>query len=571
MKTIPRILVIIGCLLSSIGMQAMPEVTIGDDNTTKMSNGAISIRIDPKGRVVSCRTGETELIGKGCRWYLSYNSDKYHELDASRAYVRTESEDMIEVVYTQDAPTAARWSVGYILRKNCAALYTYVVCEGTDTPEGVGEARMVYRLDDEKFHYAYISEEQQGEMPHHSLLAYAEKNSKIQDATFYMPDSSIYTKYNWSAYLRDDHYHGIQNDSMGVWAIGVSREYVNGGPMKQDIMVHSDAKSTLLLQMFQSGHFGAGAPKIEKGMTKFYGPFILYINTGTPEEQREDAARMAARSEAEWPFAWMKHEAYPIERSAVSGRIRTEGDMPAARMRVVLAQPGNEYRQGADYIYWTETDKEGRFTIPNVRPNHYCLSAYALEGENTDRLVVENVDCGKTVDLGEIAWEPTKMGTMVFRIGEADRMTTGFGGSGAPRAYELGKTAPTELTYTVGKSTDKDWFYLQPDKSSWKVVFKGKKGDFCYLTASVAGASQKPVIDIYLNGNPIATWDKWEYELEPSVYRSANGSGAWQVFQYAFPANLLKGGNNTLEFRIDRLKNRGYGGVMWDCIKLEVL
>ena len=555
-------------------LRAQMSVQTGDSRRTVMSNGTLTVRIDQRGRVNSCEYNGTELIAKPNTWYLSYNSAKYHELGATTVTVKRWTDDLIEVVYSNDTIHGAHWSQGFILRKGVSGLYTYLVCEGTDTPEDIGEARVVYRLDDRIFRDGYVNEQAQGLMPDHETMKSIEKSGQIQDATFYLPDSSIYTKYNWAEYMRDDHFHGVMSDHTGVWAIGVSMEYVNGGPMRQDLMVHSDVKSTLLLQMFQAGHYGSASTHFETGVSKIYGPFFLYVNSGeTREAMIADARDQAARQEQQWPFRWMDHPLYETERATVSGQIRITNKMPKSRLRVVLAQPGEVYRQGDDYIFWAETDRSGKFSIPHVRRGTYALHAYAIEGENTDSLELTGVEVtGTDTHLGTIDWAPAKHGTTLWRIGEADRQAGGFALSDAPRAYDNALRCPKDLTFTIGKSNEHtDWYFCQPAKGVWKIKFQVKKikGDSVYFTAAVAGATLQPIIRVLINGEQVAEWTRW-YPKDAAVYRSANQGGVYDLRQCVFPASLLKKGTNTLELAFPKQRRRGYGGILWDCIKMEV-
>ena len=563
-------------LFSVTLLWAQMSVHIDDKRRTTMSNGILTICIDNRGRVNSCEYKGTELIAKPNSWYLSYNSNKYHELGATTAVIQRQTEDLIEVIYSNDTIHGAHWSQGFVLRKGVPGLYTYLACEGTDTPESIGEARVVYRLDDALFRDGYVNELAQGPMPSHELMKSVEKSGQIQDATFYLPDSTIYTKYNWAAYMNEDHFHGVMSDSIGVWAMGVSMEYVNGGPLRQDLMVHSDIKSTLLLQMFQAGHFGGFATEFKTGISKIYGPFFLYVNTGkNREEMIADARKEATRQEQQWPFQWMDHPLYDTQRSTVTGQIRITNAMPKARLQVVLAQPGNIYTQGDKYIYWAESDKNGRFSIPHVRKGTYALHAYAIEGENTDELEAGDIKVngeGLMVNVGTIEWAPSKHGTTLWRIGEADRKATGFALSDVPRAYDNALKCPKDLTFTIGKSKEKtDWYFCQPAKGTWTVRFQVKKiqGDSVYFTAAAAGATLYPIIRVQLNGTQIMEWKNWD-KTDGAVYRSANQGGYYQVFQCVCPASLLHKGWNTLELVCPKQKRRGYGGVLWDCIKLEI-
>jgi len=565
--------------MTAMPMMAMPsppamQVTMDESGKAMLSNGIVSMAIDAKGRISSCVYDGTELVSPKNTWYFSYNSDKYHELAPTRSYIKTQTADMIEVVYANEVAPGIHWSQGWILRAGVSGVYTYLVAEGTETEERLGEARMVYRLDDSHLHYGYIREDLQGDMPHHELMQQVNtKATTIQDATFLMPDSTIYTKYNWVDYMDADLCHGIMSDSIGVWSMSVSREYISGGPLKQDILLHSDIKSTLLLQMLHSGHFGTAAPLFKTGVTKIYGPCFIYLNKGTRAHMIADAKREAQAQEAAWPYSWFGHENYPTERATVTGKIAITNKMPKAPMQVILAQAGNVYNQGDGYIFWAKTDKQGRFTIKNVRSGTYALHAYALAGENTDELEEEGIEVsGKQVALGTINWQPEKHGRLVWQIGEADRMTDGFGGWNLPRDYSNAKQSPLKQTYVIGKNKPADWYYVQGPKSEWSVVFDMKKidGDSVYLTGALAAISYLPVMKIEVNGEEVGEWIHWECQVDPSVYRSANRSGYYQRMQCVFPASLLKKGENVISIRMPKLRRRGYGGVLWDCLKMEI-
>lgn len=550
------------------------EVTLDEKGSASLSNGIVSLQIDNRGRVSSCVYEGTELVSPKNTWYFSCNTDKYHELAPTRWWIKTQTEEMIEVVYANEVAPGIRWSQGWILRAGVSGVYTYLVAEGSETDEALGEARIVYRLDDSQFDYGYIREDLQGTMPHHELMQQvATKATTIQDATFLMPDSTIYTKYNWVDYMDADHCHGIMSDHIGVWAMSLSREYVSGGPLKQDILLHSDIKSTLLLQMLHSGHFGTAAPLFKQGMTKVYGPMFIYLNKGTRAAMIADAQREAQAQEAAWPLAWFEHDNYPTDRTTVTGKIAITNKMPKVPMQVILAQPDNPYSQGSDYLFWTKTDKNGRFTIRNVRPGTYALHAYALGGENTDALTVNGLTVsGERLEVGTINWAPEKHGRLVWRIGEADRMTDGFGGWDLPRDYSNAKRSPLQQTYVIGKSKPVNWYYVQCPKSEWKVIFDMKKieGDSVYLTGALAAISYLPVMKIEVNGEEVGEWVHWECQADPSVYRSATRSGYYQRMQCVFPVSKLKKGENVISIKMPKLRRRGYGGVLWDCIKLEI-
>lgn len=87
-------------------------------------------------------------------------------------------------------------------------MYTYVIVHGNSksgdkTLGGVGpvkETRVCTRLAPD-FLDGYVDEQMQGMIPSNSEMAVAEKN-QVQDATYYLSDGSIYTKYNWASVYR---------------------------------------------------------------------------------------------------------------------------------------------------------------------------------------------------------------------------------------------------------------------------------------------------------------------------------------------------------------------------------
>jgi len=96
----------------------------------------------------------------------------------------------------------------------------------------------------------------------------------VQDATVRYADGTIYTKYDNSAFVADDLVHGMAGNGVGLWMILPGREYIDGGPLRQELTVHMD---NVLLWMFQGTHFGAGAINLKAGQkwSLFYGPAFV--------------------------------------------------------------------------------------------------------------------------------------------------------------------------------------------------------------------------------------------------------------------------------------------------------
>ena len=54
-----------------------------------------------------------------------------------------------------------------------------------------------------------------------------------------------------------------------------------------------------------------------------------------------------------------------------------------------------------------------------------------------------------------------------------------------------------------------------------------------------------------------------------SVYRSAMLSGRDSTYVYEIPATLVKKGDNTISLNMWGVGEKGLGGILYDCIKLE--
>ena len=303
-------------------MAQQVRVTVNSDNSAVLSNGTLKITVNPKGKIIGCLYHDEDLFGKQGTIYFSCNQPNYSELKATKVEVVRQSDDYVEILYTNEMPKNIKWQQGYIIRKGVNGIYSYVVAEGVADDSYLKEARLVYRLDGDKFTYGYVNEQMQGDFPPVATMKAIERTAAIQDATFRLPSGEIYTKYNWSNYVADDHFHGMMSDHIGVWAIPVTPEYINGGPLKQELTVHTDTKSPLMLQMFQGEHFGSVHQEYVKGDRKLYGPFLMYFNEGTRQQMIADARKQTAQQEQEWPFRWFSHDLHDTDRATVTGRIQ---------------------------------------------------------------------------------------------------------------------------------------------------------------------------------------------------------------------------------------------------------
>jgi rhamnogalacturonan endolyase len=265
------------------------------------------------------------------------------------------------------------------------------------------------------------------------------------------------------------------------------------------------------------------------------------------------------------------------------------------------------------YEFWADGSKNGKFTIPNVRPGTYTLHAFAdgVLGEFAATNVV--VEAGKSLDLGKLDWKPVRYGKQIWEIGYPDR-TGGkfFKGDGAnywlwgwPVRY--GDLFPNDITYTIGKSNyRKDWFFEEvphelsdywknpaakdpvnqrfgwvragnPDEDMWDTIGRGRattwtikfnmarasKGQ-ATLRVSLAGANSYGGLAVAVNGksvgaiHPIST-DAIRYNTDKSV---------WQECDLTFDAALLKPGANEMQLTVPA--GEVTSGVVYDYLRLEL-
>ncbi len=579
MKKIITLSLLMAGIMNNAFADDKVTVSLNSNRECTMSNGLITLSIGAKGMATTMKhpaNGETNILASN-GIYFDYTTNKNRALSAANARIVRSDDDYAEVVYTSAANEALpTYEHGYIMRKGESGIYTYVIVHGNsksgETSQGgvgpVKETRVCTRLSS-TFLDGYVDDQMQGMIPSNSEMATAEKN-QIQDATYYLSDGSIYTKYNWAQFIDNDKFHGLMNGKVGVWNIPVSYEWINGGPMRQELTVHATSKSPITIQMLQGEHLGASSQKYEDDQHQIFGPFMIYVNSGeNREEMIEDARKKASKLKEEWPFTWFENEYYPLERSTVTGRINITTGQNAGNVKVVLAaRGGNLLSQGGRYMFWTLTDEEGYFSIPAVRKGTYSLYAYATTGTITDELCVNDIGITENeTELGNIEWSPLTLEHQLWHIGENNRLADGFNCSDRPRAYEAWQWQPATLEYKIGESNaSTDWYNAQTKNGTWTVKFNldsEYEGD-ALLTASIAGVSNSPTITVNVNGK---SKQSWSLKDDGSIRRSATLAGRHLVKSFSFPASDLKIGENQITFTASNCKDKS--GVLYDCIKLE--
>ncbi len=539
-----------------------------------LRNGQISITFGPDGSATSLVKNGKELahnlngiiprdVDARRTWYIDYNAGGGH-LVADNIRIVQATPDVAHIAIVDSGTTSAFYLEHHILlMKGESGLYGYVICRNPKNRRLGGEMRSMYRLDRNIFDWAYVSERTGHQPTYGELVQYP----SVQDETWKLPDGTIYQKYDYSGYIAENPMWGHYGHGFGVWLMPVSTEYYAGGPLRQDLMVHQDA---LILNYFQGAHYGGGGSDNFANGEKLFGPWFTYINTGDNEQMIADAKKKALAEQSKWPYQWMNEPLYPLPRTTVTGQLKLEGRGTAAKAMVVLAKPGQEiYKQGGDFIFYAKADASGRFTLPNVRPGSYALYAYARQGSVTAQLEKDDIDVkGKALDLGAVTWTQPKYSHLLWQIGEADRMSAEFKFGDELRNIKWIGMVPADLTYTIGKSHERnDWYFAQGKPGNWDVAFTTNEAytGTAHLTVAIAGVSQNPKVTISVNGTEVKSLS---YANDAATYRAAVRSARYQLEDISFPAGLLKQGPNVIRF--DMTAVGGNGGIMYDTIKLEV-
>jgi rhamnogalacturonan endolyase len=475
--------------------------------------------------------------------------------------------------------------VHYVLQRGQSGFHAYVMYSHlAGMPAGgIGQTRFAIKGAGDLFTNHVVDDKRMG------LFDASPVVQTVQDTTYRLADGTIYTKYDNSAFTCDYVAHGLAGHGTGLWVVWPSTEFLNGGPLRQDLTVHA---GNMLLAMFQGGHFGAGGIAVKEGevWSKLFGPVFIYVNHGpSVEAMWADAKACAARERAQWPYAWLKNEEYPLQRATVSGQMELVGGGSTKDAWVVLAPPdGKDWPLSTNgYMFYSKTDAEGRFSIPKVRPGNYTL--FVSGANQFEDFRKENVIVGpqSATDLGVLQWTPITHGRTLWQIGVADRSSSEFKGGDDVRHYGNFLRYPTDfpddVTFTIGKSHENtDWNFAQwtwySKKPYWSILFDLPRPEAGKATLTIGLASaQTTGLAIKVNGKQVA--EVKPPKSGPAGYRSGGQDSHYQVEYVEFDGSLLHAGANQITLGLRHampfsapIEQRGkfFGEVMYDAIRLEM-
>jgi rhamnogalacturonan endolyase len=600
---------------ASLAHEAPPARAIEQGDAIVLDNGLVTLRISKKNfEINSIRPrfdgGEVELGNGADAGYFDFNGGPttlpadlearrphagYQRLGnwVSSIHIVRDGPDFAEVALIGGPTTFFPFhnETHWVLPRGTSGFYAFsLYTHGPGMPAArMDQTRFVIKgvKGTSVFTHHIVDDRRKGPFPTGKVI------EQVQDATERFEDGGVYTKYENTAFTSEDLVHGMAGTHFGLWTIWPSHEFLNGGPLRQDLTVHEE---NTLLAMLQSVHFGAGAIDVaaDERWSRFYGPVFFYINHGDSiDAMWNDARQRAATERASWPYAWLKHDEYPLQRGEVAGRVTLPDGAPASNAWVVLAPPESiDWALSAKgYLFWTKTDERGDFTIRSIRPGTYNLFVSGADQFVDFKLADLSVHPDQRMDVGALQWKPITHGRRLWQIGVADRSTCEFRDGENPRNYDTFKNYfrdfPDDVTFTIGRSRQRDdWYFAQWSwfnrKPFWTIRFDLDQAQSGKATLTLGIASVQPAgeLIVKVNGAPIAS-----LALEKSGaagYRSGSQDSRYNFREIEFDAAMLRSGTNeiTLGWSGAELfpqspeelarRKRPRGVIMYDAIRLEV-
>jgi rhamnogalacturonan endolyase len=310
----------------------------------------------------------------------------------------------------------------------------------------------------------------------------------------------------------------------------------------------------------------------------------------------KDALAKAAKEAEAWPYDWAADANYPskAQRGAVTGRITVKDPLVSmdkvSNLLVGLTAPDDSSGKGGgsvdwqkdakSYQFWVRADKDGRFTIPKVRPGPYVLRAFAngVLGEFSRPDVT--VTAGKSLDLGMLEWKPVRYGRQLWEIGIPNRSAEEF--RHGDHYWQWGlylkypEEFPKDVNFVIGKSDGhKDWNYCQPPRidgdrvspTTWSITFdlpEAPRGK-ATLRLAFAGSRGRGGIQVSVNDKSAGGTGALP---DTGVMHRDGIRGYWFERSVSFDAALLKAGKNVLT--LTNPARNWTEGVLYDYLRLEL-
>ena len=611
------IAVVVAVVVGVVGMLSPMRLDVGEKKIT-LANGVIEMELSPRGALVHLgRSGGPNLLRGGGKGYWHSNSNTFQgarrlvqkfELLGGQHRIVRQSKDLVEIAFSQGPKEQFPFNgaLHYVLKRGESGFYLFMTIEhAPGMPAGfIEQYAYNLRLDPDRFRYIAVDDKRQ----HVSHSCQDEARAEaIMDATFRLDDGRVATKYDYCHDIADDDYHvyGWAGKKTAVWIIQPSAEYYPTTPFKQFLSSHQTAKSPVIIWQVHCIHFGGTRAVFGPGdaWRKLYGPAFYYVGTGEDERAMwADARRRAEELETQWPYAWMKHDLFPVTRGRVTGRIQFARGNPARGAWVILSPAGDDWSvETKGYHFWTRSDGEGRFAVEKVRPGTYDLSAVGADEFEEFKRGAVVVRADTTTDLGTLEWKPAAHGRRLWQIGTADRSPGEFRNGDDYRHWGLWRRYPVQFPndvhFVIGRSSErKDWNFAHWNWHSktpeWRIEFEmpERPVGVAHLTIGIAAArshrgsrphrgARTTDLRVLANGKEVGAIQV--PNSGAAGYRSGRQTTKYGVAKITFDAALLARGKNIISLKhaetteyeaADPMGESGSGPgyLMYDAIRLEL-
>ena len=529
---------------------------------------------------------------------------------AGQANVLRQSDELVEVAFVREPaePLFFRTALHYVLRRGESGFYLYMTAAHDAQMPASSITQYAYTLRLAPQHFDYIAVD---ETRRHISHTCEEEGAapQIMDATFVLADGRVVSKYDYCHAIEDGDFnvYGWAGPQAGVWWIQASGEYYGSAPFRVLLTSHQTAKTPVIVWQAHCVHRGGYEIEFPPGdgtnWQKIYGPAFVYLNSGGDYNNLwSDAKAHVATVAQEWPFTWMAHELFPLERGGATGQLVFDDGNPVVDAWVIFAPEEIHWSQeNKGYHFWTRTDAHGRFYLNQVRPGRYSLFALGADQFyefKRDGIVVA---AGEETAAGRLTWQRVVRGRRVWQIGTADRSPGEFANGRDFHHWGLWRRYPTDfpqdVNFVIGKSKEReDWNFAHwnwySQNNAWNIVFDldEKPTGKAVLTFGISIARGHNARG-FGDNEAAAELQVWANDEEVGVvrvastggdsYRSARQSTRYSVQEIAFDAGLLSSGANAISLR-HALGNRyvqgeekgesgsGPGCIMYDAIRLEI-
>ncbi|XP_062011094.1 rhamnogalacturonate lyase B-like [Rosa rugosa] len=617
-----------------------------DPKRVVLDNGIVKVIFsNPGGYVIGIQYRGLDILEMGNEennrgyWDVVWKKNITDKLEATKFRVITARPDQAEISFLRTYDVSLGNGTNtipltvdkrYILQRGGSGFYAYGIFERLDgwpAVQDMDQIRMVYKLEQAKFHYMALSDTRQRSMPTAADRGRGQKLAYKEACLLTNPSNpdfrgEVDDKYQYSIEDKDNKVHGwiSTDESVGFWMITPSDEFRTGGPFKQDLTSHVGPTT---LSMFVSTHY-AGKElqiKFEEGEAwkKVFGPVFVYLNSAPSSKNSirilwNDAKKQMLKEVKNWPYNFTQSEDFPSshQRGSVLGQLLihdryiNESLFPASSAHVGLAalgEVGSWQRENKGYQFWNQADEEGRFIIKNVRPGNYSFYAWVpgIVGDYKYEADI-TITPGSNIKLDNLTYEPPRNGPTLWEIGIPDRTAAEFyvpdpyptllnnlytqNHSENFRQYGLwaryGERYPhNDLVYTVAiNNYHDDWFYAQVTRNTgnetyvgttWQILFElhnvTNPGNYTLQLALASANNAELQVRINNKSDEQPHFSSKLIGGDNAIARHGI-HGLYWLFSVEIPSSLLKEGINTVYLTQAR-GGETFQGVMYDYIRLE--